>query len=132
MWSPGSERPAEAGCWGGVERGSPSPGIGDLGLQLRAYTLRGTRFRRIVFKLSVFNPRGFLAFHSQQSAELRSLDATIPWELRQMRDGEIFRHPRLIMCQLKASKYFSQCGIEAEWDLSSATIGSFTRVYARC
>ena len=59
---------------------------------------------------------GHLAtFYGQQSRELRNLENSVPWELKQIKDGGIYHHPRLTMTQTRVTKKFACCGIEVGW-----------------
>ena len=57
-----------------------------------------------------------VAFYAEQNKELKSLEATIPWETRMMQGG-IYEHLRLTMLQLRKSSEFNVCGVESNWEL---------------
>ena len=55
------------------------------------------------------------AFYSEQNVKLRTMSATIDWELDMMTGG-IHRHARQAMGQLRADSDFEMCGIEVRWE----------------
>ena len=66
----------------------------------------------------------------KQNADLRDLDATIPWETRWMK-GEMYSHTRMAMMTLNHTQWYEEFGIEMQWcPIANISLNHPRTVYA--